>query len=306
MARKITTAEFIRNAQAIHGVGKYDYSQVIYTKAKAKVSIICLSHGVFNQNPNNHLSGKRCPKCAIAKTTERLTYTLEEFVSRAQTIHGTKYDYSQSNYTGAQNELTIICPEHGPFKYKPALHLLSKSGCPNCSKGMPLDTESYIAKARAIYGHAYSYEQCVYTGWRGKVTIICPSHGPFKQEANSHTQGHGCPACAAALQRFSWSQRMLGRPATLYLLRLFNEKEEFYKIGVTGYSVEHRYPACMLSGYSYEILAQHTSTDAARIYDWEQSILNTFAHLKYIPTQPFGGASECFSSAEEILEIFPL
>lgn len=85
------------------------------------------------------------------------------------------------------------------------------------------------------------------------------------------------------------------------------EDEHFYKIGVTIESVARRYSKSKsLNGYSYEILAQHTSPDAARIYDWEQSILETFAHLKYTPKQAFGGASECFSSCEEILAIFPL
>jgi hypothetical protein len=81
-----------------------------------------------------------------------------------------------------------------------------------------------------------------------------------------------------------------GRRGTLYFIKLFNEQESFYKVGVTYGSASSRYAQSkMLGGYSYEILAQHTNPDAARIFDWEQSILETFAHLKYNPKQRFGG-----------------
>jgi hypothetical protein len=42
----------------------YDYSKVEYVNSKEKVEIICCEHGTFWQNPNKHLSGRGCPKCA--------------------------------------------------------------------------------------------------------------------------------------------------------------------------------------------------------------------------------------------------
>lgn len=53
---------FIEKASALHK-GKYDYSLVDYKNAHKKVKIVCPSHGVFEQNPNNHLSGQGCPMC---------------------------------------------------------------------------------------------------------------------------------------------------------------------------------------------------------------------------------------------------
>jgi len=38
-------------------------------------------------------------------------------------IHGNKYDYSKSKYTGAHNDIVIICPEHGEFQQKAYSHL---------------------------------------------------------------------------------------------------------------------------------------------------------------------------------------
>ena len=43
---------------------RYNYNLVVYENARTKVNIICSIHGIFEQTPNCHLSGKGCPKCA--------------------------------------------------------------------------------------------------------------------------------------------------------------------------------------------------------------------------------------------------
>lgn len=60
--RKLTTAEFINRAKVIHG-DKYDYNLVDYKGRKTKVKIICPVHGIIEQSPESHLSGKGCQKC---------------------------------------------------------------------------------------------------------------------------------------------------------------------------------------------------------------------------------------------------
>lgn len=58
-----TTEEFIKEAKEKHGEF-FDYSKVVYTKANAKVCIICPEHGEFWQSPNKHLGGRGCPICS--------------------------------------------------------------------------------------------------------------------------------------------------------------------------------------------------------------------------------------------------
>jgi hypothetical protein len=78
-------------------------------------------------------------------------------------------------------------------------------------------------------------------------------------------------------------------------------------VGITFRSVKERFGSTeSLKGYKYETLASHQSANAAAVFDWEQSILQTFAHFAYKPKIYFDGQSECFSSCEEILAIFPL
>lgn len=55
---------FIRKALHLHG-DKFDYSKTVYEKSSKKVTIGCSVHGFFEQSPNDHLSSKGCPACAV-------------------------------------------------------------------------------------------------------------------------------------------------------------------------------------------------------------------------------------------------
>lgn len=61
----------LRNRLAENG-GDYDYSQAIYEKMRNKVDIICRKHGLFRQNPANHVRGEGCPKCGGESTARKL------------------------------------------------------------------------------------------------------------------------------------------------------------------------------------------------------------------------------------------
>lgn len=56
-----------------------------------------------------------------------------EFINRAKSIHGEKYDYSKTMYEGYRKKITIICPIHGEFEQRVLSHLQGK-GCPLCGK----------------------------------------------------------------------------------------------------------------------------------------------------------------------------
>lgn len=58
-------------------------------------------------------------------------YTTEEYVARAQEVHGDTYDYSSVVYTHNQNKIIITCPKHGPFPQMARAHLKGQ-GCNEC------------------------------------------------------------------------------------------------------------------------------------------------------------------------------
>jgi Protein of unknown function (DUF723). len=126
-------------------------------------------------------------------------YTTEEFIAKARAVHGDRYDYSRVDYVDSVTPVRIVCPEHGEFKQRPAMHL-SGSGCPGCAnekvrKALSDTRESFIEKARKVHGNKYDYSLVDYAGSDRKVTIICPIHGAFQQTPHGHISGQECPAC---------------------------------------------------------------------------------------------------------------
>lgn len=125
--------EFIRRSKEMHG-DKYDYSLVDYVNAKTKVEIICPKHGPFLQPPHHHMKGVGCPGCKADTLSDVMRLTHDEFIERAQAVHGGKYDYSQTQYELGRDKITIICPEHGPFAIEARLHINQGTGCPECTE----------------------------------------------------------------------------------------------------------------------------------------------------------------------------
>lgn len=188
MSFKQTTDQFIQKAMLKHR-DRYDYSLVDYKGNTVKVKIICKIHGIFEQQPNNHLDGKGCIRCG-----KRHKPTTSEFIEQAKAIHGNLYDYSLVNYKNAKTKVKIICKDHGIFNQIPDKHINSKQGCPKCT-GRYITTEEFIEKAKKVHSFKYDYSLTQYKTGRGKIKIICSKHGIFEQRAAHHLKGHGCKKC---------------------------------------------------------------------------------------------------------------
>lgn len=56
-----------------------------------------------------------CDACAHKKMPQCQPRTKDEFINKAISIHGNKYDYSKVEYVNDKTKVCIICPEHGEF-----------------------------------------------------------------------------------------------------------------------------------------------------------------------------------------------
>lgn len=120
--------EWLRRSIEVHG-NKYDYSKSNdYINCTYDVTIICPTHGELIQNAGVHMRGHGCGKCGINYDPH---YGTSEYIDRAVAKHGDRYDYSQTEYTGARNPVTIICSDHGPFEQVAYYHL-NGNGCQKC------------------------------------------------------------------------------------------------------------------------------------------------------------------------------
>mgnify|MGYP006899598476 FL=1 len=112
---------------------KVHYSIEDLSKYPATVKVYCDTHG---ESTTNHEAAKQssfgCLQCSIEHTANLKRSTIEDFIVKAQIVHGTKYDYSKSVYTEAKNKITISCPTHGDFTQLVSGHL-SGYGCKLCA-----------------------------------------------------------------------------------------------------------------------------------------------------------------------------
>lgn len=126
-------------------------------------------------------------------------YNTQLFIEKAIEIHGELYDYSNVQYKSYHDKVKIVCKKHGLFYQAPSKHL-NNQGCPECSSTHKMDTDNFINKANKVHNNFYDYSETEYIRSNEKVKIICPVHGFFSQEANSHLCGKKCPKCSLLIR----------------------------------------------------------------------------------------------------------
>ena len=127
--------------------------------------------------------------------------TKAEIFDRFKKVHGDKYDYSlflsdDFKYERIIDEIPIICPIHGKFEQSLANHLQGK-GCSKCKGGVSYSKEEFVNKSILVHGNKYDYSKTDLEkrDEKGRVRIICPTHGEFWQKPYKHLSGRGCNKC---------------------------------------------------------------------------------------------------------------
>lgn len=240
----------------------------------------------------------------------RKRLTNEQFEKRAKSIHGDKYDYSLVEYKTTKQKVKIICKLHGVFEQVPNKHLLGR-GCQKCGKSLKLNNSDFIERSKLIHNNKYDYSITQYKNARTKVRIICSIHGVFQQYSHSHLKGHGCYKCSVSYIRSKncinptgWSVNKWDETSIksknfdsfkVYIIRCWNENEEFYKIGRTFKSVKNRFRSKILMPYNYEIVNEYIFETAKEAHNKETELKRLHKELKYIPNIFFSGMHECFT-----------
>lgn len=212
--KSLGTSGFIEKAQQIHG-DKFDYSKVNYVNSRFRVSIICPSHGPFEQLPFIHFNSKYgCPRCGQESTGNQLRGDLETFIEKSNKIHLYKYDYKLAQFNNLGDKIIIICPIHGEFEQEAKGHL-NGCGCFLCGVDKRRKTkEQFILEAKEIHGDKYDYINVNYKNNSTDIEIICSKHGIFLQSPAVHLEGYGCQKCGNEAQTKTQEQFLLEARAT--------------------------------------------------------------------------------------------
>lgn len=234
--------------------------------------------------------------------------TQEEYINKAISAHGYKYDYSKTVYTKAHNLVTITCPIHGDFTQKACNHINARQGCAKCS-GNVLTHDKFIKKCSEVHTNFYNYNKTSYIKAHSKVTITCPIHGDFEQKAYVHLQGHKCPECG----KQTTIDKLRDRPNTwsysgweaaghlsdsfsgfsLYVVECWNDTERFIKIGKTFNDINRRFTKGAVP-YEWKLLHLEVGS-ASYISNIEATLHSQLKQHKYIPQVKFYGIQECYT-----------
>ncbi len=236
---RMTTEDFIRKSRKVHG-DIYDYSKSEFISSHTKTSVICSDHGVFHVSPNSHQRGTGCSTCAKIKIGKKASSkAADNFLKKAQSVHGEAIDFSKVIYSTAKEKAIFICPAHGEWEARPD-NILHGKGCPSCRRQKIVEAnkkkslqaaKEFPLKGSQVHKNKYDYSKAEYISVHKKIEIICPEHGTFWQSPANHLSGeNGCPDCSVFGYRTS-------KPGWLYLQTL---NDEFIKIGITNHTPERR------------------------------------------------------------------
>ena len=225
--------------------------------------------GILRVSIGNLLSNK---KPSIQAALDKTSY----FVNKCKYLKGDIFDYTKTIYgENGSSEITVTCKTHGDFITTPNKHIWNKF-CPSCFenyKSKEVKKEdinlTFINKAKKVHGNRYEYYLVDYKNAHSKVGILCEKHGVFEQNPNNHLNGQGCPKCVSDYKVGSmkwWCDVCKDKEGVFYILRCFNDDEEFIKVGITCTSIKNRYRKKILMPYNYEILYELKSFNLKSLY----------------------------------------
>lgn len=217
------------------------------------------------------------------KNSQPLCIRSQWFQFKSAIVHNNKYDYSVSGFTGTENPVIIICPEHGVFSQTARNHMKGR-GCPKCAQlsrnaTKTLTQEEFEARASQVHGKKYRYG--IYKKQTHPIVVECPYHGQFSQYPHNHLAGNGCPKCQNKNQD------------TLYLLKCVTTG--LIKIGITN-NLSNR--LCSLGG---RLVVLHYKTLANPRYA-EQELHQKYATYRVNNPYVKNGNTEFFSLTDQQVE----
>lgn len=145
--------------------------------------------------------------------------------------------------------------------------------------------EFVIDQLIKIHEGYYKYPNLNYTGSTGNIKVECPNCGEFEIEYGNHQKGRGCSKCCVGGFKDD-------EPGVLYYLKVEQEGDITYKVGITNNTVKKRY-----AGYMQYITILHIEEYEVGLHARlrEKEILDKYQEHKYEGPSKLGtGNKEVF------------
>lgn len=146
-----------------------------------------------------------------------------------------------------------------------------------------------------LYDNKYDFEITSTDRHNGRVTLICPIHGKQSIDSDTIFLGTGCPCCNKGWEKSD----------TFYLIKLYDEKESFYKLGIS-YKLKNgdirRFREYRNLNYNIEVMYTHTFQDALECKEFESKLKQLIKFNLYVPNRwDYNTSTETFT--DELLPI---
>ena len=131
--QRLTLEEARQRVITQHG-DAYDLSAITaYEGQYSKVTLSCPEHGSFRKSWGGLWRGQGCPACGTERGASLIRKTQEQWIAEWEEVHGDYSDLSQVWYINDSTPVTIVCPEHGAFQFRPG-HIKRGHGCWHCNQ----------------------------------------------------------------------------------------------------------------------------------------------------------------------------
>lgn len=263
--------------------------------------------GYYNIPANDLLKNTSNPSLKNVENREKF------LILKMNALHNHIYKYSPFQYENLKQKIEIVCQKGHIFNQSIGSHLQGK-GCPKCA-GNILSYNDVVIKANKVHNFKYEYPFQDYKNSSTILLIYCKKHGYFNQVSDYHLSGCGCPNCAnegrksnkggyniETIEREKLTNKK--KSCKIYFIKIYNEEEEFYKIGITVEVNLKRRLSNISNHYKKEVLFQK-DTNLYDAFYMEKLIIDSNIHNRYFPYFDFSGKTECFTedSVSSIMEL---
>ena len=129
-----------------------------------------------------------------------------------------------------------------------------------------------------LYDGKYDFEIESSDRHKGRVSLICPIHGKQSIDSDTIFLRTGCPLCNK-----EWH-----KADTFYLIRLFDENESFYKLGIS-YKLDNgdicRFREYRALNYNIEVLYTYTFDNVLECKEFESKLKQIIKPFLYKPSR---------------------
>ena len=278
-----------------------------------RVEVLCKEHNnVFVSTFFNLLRRKSCcdttryEMTGDSQKTQASVYKKHIFE-----VHGNRYEYPNypERLVTVNDKIDIECKFHGIFSQTLRHHIVRKQGCPECAKVLKGQTKTDNWKAYAIdrmqevliSETKYSLVSSdLVNNSKDHFLFNCTIHGEFGKAYGNFMQGQRCPECNIfeGWGKSTYIERgntYYEGKSNIYLIRIYNSDESFYKVGVTFHNDLRRRFTKFEMPYNYEKIMM-VKGNVADIVDFETVVHRANAIYHYSPQIKFGGSvRECFT-----------